>query len=513
MAENKSTKKVPDKKTNARANKGTPENKRAGFSFTIPEGMHRAMPIVLFAVAVFTGVCFIIGDIGTFGNFLCDLLLGLFSYAAYALPLLIALHAIFYNSDLKQKRILSRTVFSVVAISSISAAIYTVENWRLDVGFLGFEYYTLGTQHTGGGLVGGLIGYCLTHLFGFVGMIIIAAAVLAIYFTYFFSSGKSTLKRIGYRILKRTVIILAAGEKKIKHAFGVFGRAKNREIERKINEKNRELYEDDFFAVDNGIERLEITELGIKESRGREDIERKPHSQDNVFHKSEVSNASVKADPTHEGIYFFDDADIDGNVYSKSEDQKSPRKTETKYASEDSADDVFTKNFDPFDIAISGELRDKPSSKTKDGRHTVTETVSEITEADLERARREAEFERIKAELARKAQQREEEARRTEEFPFEKKAVEFTSSDSESADEPEIIDSFSATIDKNEEKAPVYSHTYTECWKCKVKNKLYGIKWRFKKKIKVLKTAMELHQIGPQWNWKKCYDMALKFER
>ena len=54
------------------------------------------------------------------------------------------------------------------------------------------------------------------------------------------------------------------------------------------------------------------------------------------------------------------------------------------------------------------------------------------------------------------------------------------------------------------------SHTYTECWKCVVKNKIYGIKWKFKKKIKVLKTALELQSDCPKWGWKKCYEFALK---
>ena len=57
------------------------------------------------------------------------------------------------------------------------------------------------------------------------------------------------------------------------------------------------------------------------------------------------------------------------------------------------------------------------------------------------------------------------------------------------------------------------SHTYTECWRCVIKNKLYGIKWRFKKKIKTFKTALELYRMGAKWSWKKCYNLALSFER
>ena len=465
MAENKGTKKETAVNDTPKKDKPSKKNGARKVSFKLPDGMHRAMPIVLFAVAVFTGVCFIIGDIGTFGNFLSDLLLGLFSYAAYAIPVLIALHAVFYMSDLKQKRILSRIIFSSVAISAIAAAIYTVENWREDVGFLGWDYYTLGISHEGGGLIGGLLGYCLTHLFGFVGMIIIALMVLAIYFTYFFSGGKSTLKHIGYRILKWSVTLLAECEKKIKHFFRAPVRAKERTEQRKINEKNRELYDDDFFDVDNGIEKLEITELGISEHRSRESIEARPALHEKVFHKSEApKNESAKF---QKGTYVYDGFEDNKAVCENSESHYR-YEDESSSASDASADAVFTKSFDPFDIAISAELASKTSSRTYKENPTVTEDINEITEEELERARRTAEFERRKAELAKEAREREAEriARQATvqepEYTYEKKTVEFNETIDGDNREPEIEDSFTATFDKTEEKVPVYSHDYSE---------------------------------------------------
>ena len=48
-----------------------------------------------------------------------------------------------------------------------------------------------------------------------------------------------------------------------------------------------------------------------------------------------------------------------------------------------------------------------------------------------------------------------------------------------------------------------------------VKGKIYSIKWRFKKRVKAVKSAWELYKISRKhtWSFKKCYDMALKFER
>lgn len=56
---------------------------------------------------------------------------------------------------------------------------------------------------------------------------------------------------------------------------------------------------------------------------------------------------------------------------------------------------------------------------------------------------------------------------------------------------------------------------YTECWKCMVKGKIHSIKWKIKKRIKAIKPALELYKISRKhtWSWKKCYDMALRFER
>ena len=61
------------------------------------------------------------------------------------------------------------------------------------------------------------------------------------------------------------------------------------------------------------------------------------------------------------------------------------------------------------------------------------------------------------------------------------------------------------------------SHTYTECWKCMVKDKIWSVKNRikkwFKKRADVFKMAIELHNIGPQLSWKKCYECAMKIVR
>lgn len=61
------------------------------------------------------------------------------------------------------------------------------------------------------------------------------------------------------------------------------------------------------------------------------------------------------------------------------------------------------------------------------------------------------------------------------------------------------------------------SMTYTECWKCVVKDKIWSIKNRFKKRIKsrinVLKTTLEFYKLDPKLDLKTSYKLAVKLER
>ena len=77
-------------------------------------GFHRAVPIVLTAVAVFIAICFITGGTGLAGEGLVSVLRGLFSYGAFAIPVMIIVHSVFYAEDVAKKRILTRAIFSLI---------------------------------------------------------------------------------------------------------------------------------------------------------------------------------------------------------------------------------------------------------------------------------------------------------------------------------------------------------------------------------------------------------------
>ena len=393
------------------------EKKKAPSQYSSLAGIHRAVPIILFAIAVFTMFCFITQDIGIFGPALSTVFLGLFSYGAYAIPLLLGLHAIFYPADLKEKKVASRIVFSLIAITFVSALSYSVTYWNDVIAFTPVEFFKTGRESVGGGFVGGIIGFCLMKIFGRVGVVIIAASILAIYVSYFFASGKKSVSRLFYNILKGIVIVLAYTEKGIKAFFRGTSGKKNERARRQTEAKNNELIDDEFFAVDNGIQRLSVAELGIRETRDSASFEGNPTLHEKVFYKSSVASnaaesmsASEPTDKHTQGAYESEAHErkrVINVVYDYEDDSfedkataSTPFDTGVK-AKDESADAVFTQSFDPFSMMMSEELASKPSSRSlkDEGEKVVrvSEDLSEMTEAEIERARRIHEFERRKA--------------------------------------------------------------------------------------------------------------------
>ena len=419
------------------------QNKKPA-SYSSLKGGHRAVPIILIALAVFTGLCFITKDIGAFGHAISSVFLGLFSYGAYIIPLLLVLHAIFYASDLVDKRVVSRIVFSLIAITAISALAYTFTFWKTGFTFDAAAFYKNGQASIGGGFIGSVIGFCLVKVFGRVGLVIIALAVFAIYVSYFFAKGKKATSRILLAILRGIVDVCAFIEEKIKAAFGAAKNAKSEKIAHNVEQKNQELTDDEFFAVDNGMQKLQISDLGIKETRSKESLEYNPTLHEKVFHKSAVSQeeaeilemreraeeifyASAKAN--EEMPHFpkrrivnvtygeFDEPervpaesveDVEETVVEEAmteEATNSPVFAAPVFGApkDDSAESIFTQEFDPFSLVMSEELASKPSSRSllddPDYSRTVTEKVTEMTEAEIIRSQNLQEFEKRKAEI------------------------------------------------------------------------------------------------------------------
>ena len=408
--------------------------KKTTAQYSALTGIHRAIPIILFAFAVFTMFCFITQDIGALGHAISALFLGLFSHGAYAIPLLLALHAIFYSSDIAGKRVVSRVIFSLIAITFISALSYSITYWDSGFTFNAVEFFRNGKNAVGGGLIGGTVGFCITQIVGKVGLVTIAAAILAIYVSYFFAGGQSGLKTVFRGIVHFILVVLAKIERTVKRINRKMKNAKTEKVKRNTNMKSLELADDDYFDEDNGMSKVNIPALGIKITRSEASINANITLQDKLFHKSAVSKeeaeemerreqceemyARAMADAPVEdaepivtprkrtATYNYDVWEYDGDDVTDSKTandaENDAENTESAAKPRDeSADSVFTKDFDPFVMAMSEKLASKPSSrsllKEKQNQTRITEDVSELTEAEIEREKRILEFERRKA--------------------------------------------------------------------------------------------------------------------
>ena len=408
------------------------QEKNTNAKYSSLTGIHRAVPIILFAAAVFTAFCLITRDVAALGNFgkaISTVFLGLFSSGAYAIPLLLILHAVFYASDISEKRLRSRIIFSIVAITFIAVISYTITYWKAELFFNLVEFFKTGKSSVGGGVIGGTVGFCLVKIFGRIGVIIIAAAVLAIYVSYFFATGKKKVSSLLYNILKFIVIVLAYTERGIKNVFKKIKNSKDNKVKRVAEHKSSTLTDDDFFAVDNGMQQLSVSELGIRETRDSASFEGSPTLHDKIFYKSAVSpeeaermamrekaeemfyaSTDAKADDTAELHRrrllpaYEDDSSAEIAQEPRADEQvtaESPFDATQSVARDDSAESVFTQSFDPFSMMMSEELASKPSSRSlldeQPSPKRITEDISELTEAEIERERRLLDFERRKA--------------------------------------------------------------------------------------------------------------------
>lgn len=415
---------------------------------TASVGLRRAMPILLLAIAVFIGICYITkNNTGMLGYAISSVFLGLFSVGAYSIPALLAVHALFFSSDIRGKRLLTRAIFSLFTVIFISVLAHSVSTWGVDAAELPFDvvaFYNDGTRLVGGGFIGGVVGYALMRFLGRLGVILVAAIIFAVYIAYFFSKG-SALREVGRILMYGILTFLAIVEAGFKRLFGSVANPKRNR--KKELESNRELADDDFFDVDNGMAKLEISGLGIVESRSKAAIEANPTLHERVYHNPDTKVvyddlASVITDTepqtvaedarNNEPTKPFSEArakdifidDIDDGPASEPVRTEPARSYGSSFAA-DSADGIFTKDFDPYDLAANERLAAKVSTRATAAatRPTVSETVSDVSPEQFERMKREEEFERRKKQLIE--EQRRREAERNEAAENAKKNVEF----------------------------------------------------------------------------------------
>ncbi len=187
--------------------------------------IHILMPYILGLMALFFGLCFILGEekLGFLGK-ISVLLQGLFSVGAFAFPLLLLLHAFFYKRDLAAGSYLYKFWFSFgdMTLIAVLYSIFTGEKatWDVAANFKG------GIDLTHGGFIGGS---CYKLLDTVVGIFTPVIAVLGILIFTTFLFGKTPADLI------RSIFIPLGERMKEEHEE----RQERRIIEREKREEER----------------------------------------------------------------------------------------------------------------------------------------------------------------------------------------------------------------------------------------------------------------------------------
>lgn len=385
------------------------------------KGFVRAVPLILWALAIFLAVCFITENTGAFGKFITEFFKGLFSYVAYVIPVLIAIHAIFLKSDLKERRLASRIIFSIITLITLSQLAYIIPNFSAEHIFDGGLFYQNGISGVGGGFVGGAIAVGLIHVFGMPGLIIILCLTVALYATFFFAGKGKGISKFFLRILAAIVNFGARLEKKNEEKKAEKQRLREEKQKKKEQKKNEgrdsEFANDDFFYADNGVSRLEIPELGIIETKDgaaaeagyilRDSVDKKRNTTESeTFDEPVRTNNNLSDTPTFERCDTMEDSYRSDDIIFEAREPLSRTGAANSYGIDESAESVFANDFDPFDLTSNEKRASKKSSRSKsfDTTPSFTEDISNLTPERAEQLRRMAEFEERRREaLKRKA--------------------------------------------------------------------------------------------------------------
>nr|MBE6545235.1 hypothetical protein [Oscillospiraceae bacterium] len=381
--------------------------------FSTLKGIHKAVPIILVALAAFIVVCLITPS-GAVGGAISALLRGLFSFGAYIIPVLLIIHAICYAEDLQSKKLITKVIFSTVLVISVSCIEYAIFSWNN----VTFSPALCFVEMNGGGFIGGVLGFVLAKLFGNVGAIIVSLAVIAVFGIFIFAEKAGSLGKAATTVAKGVKALIGIAKDKKKESDEKKKQLAEDAAQLRREAASEELIDDDFFTVRGGTANIKVKQLGIDE-------EAMPHgtspltdpAKRPVFEEHEV----IVVDDREERRRRRSEKPLDlsyGKMEEEPEQKAAPEQTEEKkneyskafFGLDDSADNVFTKDFDPFDFATSEKASAKFASRVSTN-SAVTEELDEFTVYEMkanhiptEREKRLAELERRKKEWMYKKQ-------------------------------------------------------------------------------------------------------------
>ena len=376
--------------------------------FSDLKGIHKAIPIILWAVAAFIAVCLIIPNLmGVVGQPINGLLRGLFASGAYLIPIALAVHAYCYAQDLNEKKIQKRAIFSVVATLLISCIDYAIFYWGRDIAFSPVDAFV---NANGGGFIGGILGFVLAALFGQIGVIIVCIATLAVYAVFYFAEKAGSLGQAALKVadaVKKVIALIKGKQAEIKEKKRI---QKEEEEQHRRELTSQELIDDEFFKAKGEATEIKIKKLGIEESANTHGVSPLVDPAKRIIEEPEVvvpeperkHRRSDKPLDLNYGIEQESEV-VEEPVAEKEEEEKKdePKFDKAFFGLDDSADAVFTKSFDPFNFATSEKAAAKYASRVST-KSAISEELDDMTIAEMKADHEPSEREKRMMELERK---------------------------------------------------------------------------------------------------------------
>ena len=193
MAEKKNTSSKNDKRKSAEFVEEEIDKKSKPQKEKVPSDPssvgNQIKTIVLFAVALFVGICFIWRDsVGIIGRFIFEGLFGIFGGSAILVPLLLLNHAIFHKRDVESGAVRYKWSFSVLTVFLLSMTVHSILGLckKVTPDETVGSLFENGKALVGGGAVGGVCANFLSKGIGYIGVLIFSLVFFIILSIFLF---------------------------------------------------------------------------------------------------------------------------------------------------------------------------------------------------------------------------------------------------------------------------------------------------------------------------------------
>ncbi len=156
--------------------------------------LHSVLAVLLALLSLFFFASLLFRDsVGIIGGFLADILLGGFSFTAFLVPLFMMVHAIFWRTDVRDRRLVKKAIAFVPTLFFASACVAMLSPGFAPEPLHANVAYMNGVALRGGGVIGEFIARTLCSLIGGVGLWLIALSIFVFFLALYF---RTLIKRL-----------------------------------------------------------------------------------------------------------------------------------------------------------------------------------------------------------------------------------------------------------------------------------------------------------------------------